>query len=88
MTTYALSQGQIILIDVIVWIILHLSIGYVTSRIDINRFNPDSVLFRPKPWEQDGEIYQKFFRVRSWKKFLFSGAAVYRDAYEIKNLKS
>lgn len=88
MEPHVISQGQIILIDIAVWIFLHLSIGYVTSRIPIRRFNPDSILFRPKPWEQDGEIYQKYFRVRSWKKFLFSGAAFYRDAYEIKNLKS
>lgn len=88
MTARALPQGQIILIDIVVWIFLHLAIGYVTSRIPIQRFNPDSPLFRPKPWEQGGEIYQKYFRVRSWKKFLFSGAAFYRDAYEIKNLKT
>ncbi len=83
-----LSHGQTILLDVVIWVALHLGIGFLASRIPIQRFNPESAIFRTRPWEQDGEIYQKFFHVRAWKKYLFSGAAFYRDAYEIKHLKS
>lgn len=81
-----LPRTQAVIADVFIWIALHLIIGYWSTRIPISRFNPDSRLFRTKKWELDGEIYQKLFRIRSWKNFLFSGASFYRDAYEVKHL--
>jgi len=41
---------------------------------------------KQKHREKGGEIYQKIFRVKSWKKLILSGAALYRGAYEVKHI--
>lgn len=78
------NLGITILVDILIWVIFHLGIGYWSSRIPVDKFDYDSSFYRSKPWERDGEIYQKLFKVRSWKKYIPSGAALYKDAYEIK----
>jgi glycosyl-4,4'-diaponeurosporenoate acyltransferase len=74
--------------DVIAWICFHLSIGYWSSRIPINFFDPQRALYLTKKWERGGEIYDKIFHVRSWKKFIPSGANLYPNTFKIKTLPS
>lgn len=74
--------------DIILWVIFHLSIGYSCSRIPINFFDPRARLYQTKNWEKGGEIYDKIFHVKAWKKLIPSGASVYSGAFEIKNLPS
>jgi len=81
-----LTQTETILLDIVIWVIIHLSIGYWTSRIPANVFNPESALFRTRKWEKDGMFYEKYFRVKAWKDHLPSGAALYEDAYEVKHI--
>ena len=52
-----LTQTETILLDIVIWVIIHLSIGYWTSRIPVNVFNPESWLFRTRKWEKDGMFY-------------------------------
>lgn len=81
-----LSNPGTIILDILSWIIFHLSIGYWSSKISIEKFDPDRWYYRSHPWEKNGEIYQKLFRVKDWKRYIPSGAAVYKGAYEIKHL--
>lgn len=74
------------MVDVLAWVVIHLSIGYWSSKIPLNRLNPNHWLFQTFNWEKDGEVYQKFFRVRSWKKFIPNGSRLYRGGFSIKNL--
>jgi glycosyl-4,4'-diaponeurosporenoate acyltransferase len=83
-----LSNIGTAIVDVIAWVCFHLSIGYWCSKVPISYFNPQSPLYLTKPWERGGEIYDKLFHVRSWKKLIPSGAKVYAGAFEIKNLPS
>ena len=81
-----LSKTATIILDIVAWVLFHLSIGYTFSRLPIELFDPEKKWFQTKPWEKGGEIYQKIFRVKSWKKLIPSGAALYRGAYEIKHI--
>ncbi len=81
-----LSKTATIILDIVAWVLFHLSIGYTFSRLPIELFDPEKKWFQTKPWEKGGEIYQKIFRVKSWKKWIPSGAALYRGAYEIKHI--
>lgn len=83
-----LSPLETVILDILAWILFHLSIGYATSRLVITHFDPNDRLYQTKPWEKNGEIYQKLFRVKDWKKFIPSGAALYKNAYEIKRITS
>ncbi len=46
---------------------IHLGISWAFTRLDRRRFDPAAPLFRERPWERGGGIYQRLFRVRAWK---------------------
>lgn len=81
-----LSDLVTIIVDVLAWICFHLGIGYWCSHLPLHLFNPQQKLYLTQSWEQNGEIYQKIFHVRSWKKLIPSGAALYRNTFKLKNL--
>ena len=59
-----------ILVDFLAWFIIHLGVvGWVT-RIPRNRFHPDGWIYRIRAWEDGGNSYQRFFRIKKWKTFL------------------
>jgi glycosyl-4,4'-diaponeurosporenoate acyltransferase len=74
------------LLDILAWGMFHLSIGYGSSIIPVGRLNPNRRFFQTFAWEKGGEIYEKIFHVRSWKRFIPNGSALYRGAFSIKNL--
>ncbi|MFC1846336.1 glycosyl-4,4'-diaponeurosporenoate acyltransferase [Chloroflexota bacterium] len=57
------------------------------SRRSLHSFNPDSWLYRYRNWEKNGVIYERLFRLQSWKKKLPDGAAMFKDGFEKKRLK-
>ena len=81
-----LNITQTILLDVIAWLIIQLTIGYCSSKIQLNRLDPDRPFFQTFAWENGGEIYEKIFHVRAWKRFIPNGSKLYRGAFSIKNL--
>lgn len=81
-----LDPVQTIIFDVLAWLVIHLALGYLCSKIPTNWLNPDYPFFQTFAWEKDGEIYQQFFHVRSWKRFIPNGSRIYRGAFSIKNL--
>jgi glycosyl-4,4'-diaponeurosporenoate acyltransferase len=83
-----LSDFHTFIFDICVWICIHFSIGYWSSRIPVDLFDPAKQLFRIRSWEKDGQIYDRIFHVKAWKRFIPSGAALYKDAFHIKKLAS
>jgi len=55
-----LSTGETIVLDIIAWLIFHLSIGYVTSQIPIDRFDPNKKWYQDQAMGKRRSIYQKF----------------------------
>lgn len=76
------------IINVICWIIFHLGIGYSCSKIAIDKILLNSWLYKTFAWENNGTIYQNIFRVRSWKRFIPQGSAIYPGAFSLQHLKS
>ena len=76
-----------ILIDVIAWFVIHMSVSYIMTRRHLTSFNIDSWLYRKRVWEKNGWIYEKLFKVLSWKKILPDGAAIFKGGFEKKRLK-
>ena len=63
-----------ILIDIIAWLVIHMGVAHMMVRIPADRFDPTSRLFRIKPWERAGRIYQDIFKVKRWKGYLPDGS--------------
>lgn len=77
-----------LIIDVLAWLVLHLSIGFLSSKIPLSWLKPEKRLFQTFAWEKDGRIYDTLFHVRAWKKLIPNGSALYKGAFSIKNLAS
>jgi len=83
-----LDTLQTILLDIIVWLIIHLNLGYFSSRIPLEWLNPNQLLFHSFSWEKGGTLYQRIFHVRSWKHLIPDGSRLHPGAFSIKNLQA
>jgi len=50
--------------------------------------NPNNKLFRTKSWEAGGEIYQRLFKVRSWKAALPELSDFFKKLFPKKKIKT
>ncbi len=69
-----LSTPWTVLLDILIWFILHMGVVYFVVRVPLPRFNPRGWLYRARPWEAGGDFYQRYFRIKKWKKYLPDGA--------------
>ncbi|MBN1225910.1 MAG: glycosyl-4,4'-diaponeurosporenoate acyltransferase [Deltaproteobacteria bacterium] len=76
-----------IMIDVAAWFVVHMGVSYMMSRQPLTSFDTNSWLYRGRNWERNGRFYERFFRVKSWKKRLPDGAALFRKGFEKRRLK-
>jgi glycosyl-4,4'-diaponeurosporenoate acyltransferase len=65
-----------VVLDIIVWFVIHMGVVYAMVRIPLKRFDPEGSLCRSRNWERDGRLYQDVFKIRKWKKHLPDGAPV------------
>lgn len=77
-----------VLIDFAAWFVIHLGVSFTTLRLPDHLFEQDGFLYRCRPWEQSGEIWQTVFYVRSWKNSLPDGAKIIKQGFAKKHLKS
>lgn len=64
-----------VLLDIVIWYILHMGIVFIVLRIPARRFNPNSLLFSQRHFERDGQFYSKYVKIKQWKKYAPDGAA-------------
>ena len=75
-----------IVINFIVWLVIHVGVSVTVAKIRPDSFNPESWLYREHNWERSGRTYQAFFRIRTWKRLLPDGAAVSKSGFRKKHL--
>ena len=71
-----------------VWLVIHIGVSVYVSKMAAASFNPDSWLYRERPWEKEGMVYQKVLKIKSWKRLLPDGAAVSKSGFRKKRLRS
>ena len=72
-----LSTFWLIAVNALAWAAIQISVGYFTARMSDVWFNQQSPLFKERAWEQEGEIYEKLFRVTRWKPWLPAGGKIF-----------
>ena len=65
----------------------HLLVSWAASAMPATAFHPDGFCFRSRPWEKNGAIYQRVFRVRRWKTML-PDAATWFNGFAKAKLQS
>jgi glycosyl-4,4'-diaponeurosporenoate acyltransferase len=76
-------------LDIVVWFVIHMGVVMVMVRIPQIWFHPDARLYRQRPWERGGRLYEKVFRIKRWKSLLTDGAKWMKDrGFQKKRLAS
>lgn len=83
-----LTPKETFFVDIFAWILIHLSVGFCCSRIPVSRFNPQKHWYLTQSWEKDGEVYERIFHVRVWKKFVPSGGKLYPNTFSLQKLST
>ena len=72
--------------NILGWPVIHLAVSTWVTRWPIGRFNPAGPLYRERSWEAGGALYERLFRIRSWKRRLPDGAALFPGAFRKSRL--
>lgn len=75
-----------IIIDCVAWAIIQPFIAWLGIQFPPQWIQPDLWLYKERSWEKEGMLYQKLFRVRSWKAKLPDGGSLFRDDFKMSEL--
>ena len=76
-----------IIIDFAAWFVIHMATAIFTLKLPARFFARDNWLYRCRPWENSGRIWDKLFKVKSWKDKLPDGAAILKQGFAKKELQ-
>jgi glycosyl-4,4'-diaponeurosporenoate acyltransferase len=85
---FHLSGPWAVVINITVWLVIHLGVGMSTARMRPDSFNPGSWLYRRRTWEKGGKTYKSLFKVKKWKQLLPDGVAVFKGGLRKKHLEN
>ncbi len=71
----------------LLWAVIQTLVSYICLKIPNRYFKPSKFPFASFEFEQEGDIYRKWFRVQSWKKYLPDGGALMGVEFCKKNLE-
>ena len=81
------STGVTILLFFAIWAVTPLLFGWISLLLPESWFLPERPLWRARRWEQDGRFYERVFRIRSWKRLLPDGGALFQKrGYQKRHL--
>jgi glycosyl-4,4'-diaponeurosporenoate acyltransferase len=74
MRLFYLTTFWTLVIDFVVWFIIHMGVVLIIIHIPSKSFDPGGWLYRSRKWEKNGEIYPKICRIKKWKEYLPDGS--------------
>lgn len=86
MLTVSLPILWTVVIDIFAWALFHIMIAVLCLKLPREFFMQDRIWFRLFVWEESGKLWQRLFRVKSWKGRLIDGTVILRRGYEKKAL--
>lgn len=82
----SLSDTVAVAVDVIVWTVLSVSIGFAHHRLPARSLDTDGPVTSLRRFESGGTWYQRRFQIRSWKDRLPEAGAVFSDGLSKRRL--
>jgi glycosyl-4,4'-diaponeurosporenoate acyltransferase len=65
-----------------------MSFAYFITIIPSSYINIKSWIYKNRHWEQNGGIYEKYFKIKSWKGLLPDGSALFKKGFRKKTMVS
>ncbi|MGY8644029.1 MAG: glycosyl-4,4'-diaponeurosporenoate acyltransferase CrtO family protein [Verrucomicrobiales bacterium] len=88
MSPIELPDILIVILNVVTIPLIHLGVSWLFVQMPGHWFRPDAFLFREKPGENGGLIYESLFAIRSWKNAMPDGAAWFNGGFSKKKFTS
>jgi len=83
-----LSTGWTVALCFVLWIVINLSVSWICLYLPDKLFNSRLFFFRLHPFEDDGQLYEKVFKVKRWKKLLPDGGGLWKKrGYKKRHLE-
>lgn len=76
----------IILLDITAWFVFHMGISLLCMKIPDAWYAKTESFYQPFAWEKNGELWQRLFRIKDWKKRLPEGSSIIKSSYNKKQL--
>lgn len=73
-------------INTVAWLLIHYGVSALCFKIPLRYFLKDNVFFRIAKWEKNGEVWNRLFRVKKWKKYLIDGSSIVKKSYNKSHL--
>lgn len=83
-----MNNFYLVLSYFIIWPIIMLGSSAFFYKLPSSFFKIDGVIFKERKLEFKGQLYEKVFFIKKWKHFLPDGAALFKNGFRKKNLKS
>lgn len=77
----------IILLDIAAWFIFHMVISLGCMKIPDAWYAKTESFYQPFAWEENGELWQRLFRIKAWKRKLPEGSSIIKSSYNKKHLQ-
>ncbi len=81
-----MPQALTVLVDVVVWGLIHSATGYAAHRLDEGRLSRDGWLLRPRRFETAGRWYRRRLRIERWKDSLPEAGDLFRGGVSKRHL--
>lgn len=78
----------IVLIDIALWGIIHISVAYIGTVLPDKYINTEFWLFKEFRWEKNGKLYESVFKIKKWKELLPDGSAIFKKGFRKKRIVS
>ncbi|HVM10557.1 MAG TPA: hypothetical protein VM345_19010 [Acidimicrobiales bacterium] len=85
---YVVSRPLTVVLDIVVWAILHAGTGYLVHRIPAARLERDWWIHRTRRFERDGRFYVRWLRIKRWKRWLPEAGDLFSGGFNKKTLRS
>jgi len=87
MRIFYLSNAVTVIVDFAAWFVLHMLVAFGATLLPRHLFHEKQWLYRTRPWEKDGALYRRLFKVTRWKDRLPDGASWFSGGFAKKHLR-
>jgi glycosyl-4,4'-diaponeurosporenoate acyltransferase len=75
------STFELFIFDLFYCLIVQGLIGFVSAHLPKRVIQPERKIYRVRPWEKNGAIYQQWFKIKNWKWIAWDAGKVFQKDF-------